>query len=101
MASGKKASKYELLSDDDEDMGILNLTHKGKNLENIDDFKEEIDNFSDEDEAINGNDAVDNMNFQGFNDEEIMKLGGVSTKKNKKEVYEEIIKKSKQFKHLK
>lgn len=72
----------------------LRLTHKGKNLEDMDDFKERIE-FSSEEDNIPA-EIVDKLNFTGF---EKAPQTGPDHKKSKKEVYEEIIKKSKKMKY--
>ncbi|KRX07151.1 hypothetical protein PPERSA_09365 [Pseudocohnilembus persalinus] len=101
----QKTSKFQLLSDDeDNNEDILKLTHGGKKLETNDDFKDEIGYYSDEDDddvdVQNQQKQLDNLNFQGFNADQLLKLGA-GGKKSKKEIYSEIIKKSKLMKYEK
>jgi hypothetical protein len=47
----KKRKKYNLdLDDEDEDLDLHFLTHRGKKLEDLDDFKDQIQDQSDEDD---------------------------------------------------
>ena len=79
----------------------LRLTHKGKTLEDMDDYNDRGDRSSG-DENIPA-EIVDKLNFTGFDKEAVpngtQDKDGVLKKKTKKEVYEEIIKKSKKMKY--
>ena len=70
------------------------MTHFGKNVDEIDDFNEKI-NFSSEEDNVPA-EIVDKLKFTGFEKVENKELE--SKPKSKKEIYEEIIKKSKKAK---
>jgi len=77
----------------DEDEEEMKLTHMGKDVNEIDDFNERIDDESDEEHNLNA-DVVNNLHFSTEDDIN----GGNRYKKSKKEIYDEIILKSKVYK---
>lgn len=122
---GKKA-KYDLLTSEEEEAAsgneqvdaqqegsvdkrgkaALGLTHRGKNLEEMDDYKDRMDLSSEEEDNVPA-EIVDKLHFLGDFDmenpenQEIIDQLAQQRKKSKKEIYEEIIKKSKKMKFLK
>jgi len=92
----KKRSKFNLEDSDGEDEQVLGFTHGGRRLEVEDDFKEHISDSSDEGEpgqkGYLDDEIVQRMNFGGGDEEE------AEGKKSRKEVFDEIISKSKAFK---
>ena len=72
MKSGRKTAKFNL-SDDEGDNDAFNfMTHKGKKIEELDDFKEQIDNsdgdeFDDRDlkKGVMSEEMVNSLNFGG------------------------------------
>lgn len=89
MTKSKKKSRFDL---DGEDLQNYKLTHKGMEVEKMDDF-EEAGLASDEELEA---EYVENVHFDGFEGEGEEKEQ--SKYKTKKQVYEEIIAKSKLFK---
>ncbi|CDW76429.1 nucleolar protein 14 [Stylonychia lemnae] len=101
----KKRAKYNLEqfnSEDDEEM-FMGFTHGGRKLEEADDFQDQIPESSDDE-------GYDNDTRQGNLDEQMVTRmnfgGGVQKedkegKKSRKEIYEEIINKSKAYKMVK
>ena len=94
----KKRAKFNLVdSSDEEGEAFTGFTHNGKALELIDDFQEEIDRSdSDEDKGQLNENFVEEMNFGGGEQDE----EGAKAKKSRKEVFEEIMQKSKLFKAI-
>eukprot|EP00826_Nyctotherus_ovalis_P013245 TRINITY_DN13549_c0_g1_i14.p1 TRINITY_DN13549_c0_g1~~TRINITY_DN13549_c0_g1_i14.p1 ORF type:complete len:214 (-),score=64.58 TRINITY_DN13549_c0_g1_i14:176-817(-) len=87
----RKAKKFDLDDDDD----FVGLTHLGKSVDEIDDFKEPIehsDNSESEGENNLNEELVGKLNFGGGEEE------GMQKKKTRKEVFDEIIVKSKLIK---
>ncbi|KAL4485457.1 hypothetical protein ABPG72_008325 [Tetrahymena utriculariae] len=98
MKGAQKKKKFDLDSDGENEDAPLKLTHKGKEIEELDDFKDQID-FSDAEDNIPA-EIVDKLNFAGFEKQaEQVDPQNPQKKKSKKEIYEEIIKKSKQAKY--
>ncbi|EAR84911.2 Nop14 family protein (macronuclear) [Tetrahymena thermophila SB210] len=98
MKGAQKKKKFDLDSDGENEDAPLKLTHKGKEIEELDDFKDQID-FSDAEDNIPA-EIVDKLNFAGFEKQsEQVDPSNPQKKKSKKEIYEEIIKKSKQAKY--
>ncbi|KAL4438278.1 hypothetical protein ABPG74_009701 [Tetrahymena malaccensis] len=98
MKGAQKKKKFDLDSDGENEDAPLKLTHKGKDLEEFDDFKDQID-FSDAEDNIPA-EIVDKLNFAGFEKQaDQVDPQNPQKKKSKKEIYEEIIKKSKQAKY--
>ena len=71
----RKKMKFDLL-DDDEDQDIDFFTHRGKKLEDIDDFKDKISNDSGDDyedrdmkKGVLGEEMVKALNFGGGEEE--------------------------------
>lgn len=95
----RKRTRFHLDSDDsDQDVYLGGFTHKGKQIEGDDDFNEKIEHSS-EDEGITDRpdkgylpeEVVNELNFGGGEGQE-------NHKKSRKEVFEEIMEKSKAFK---
>jgi len=90
----RKRSRFHLDSDDSEgDVQLGGFTHRGRALDDEDDFKEHIEASSDDeadpDKGKLNEEMVNQMNFG---------QGGTSErKKTRKEIFEEIIEKSKAF----
>lgn len=88
---------------EDEDNQFMGFTHRGKMLDDIDDFREEIPESSEDENA----DPKDRDAKKGvLNEEMVMAMnfgGGDNDNRNKsrKEVFEEIIAKSKAYKMVK
>jgi len=105
----KKRSKFHLDSDDESDGGdvYMGFTHRGHKLGDFeDDFKERVAYSSDEeadpDKGKLGEDYVNRMNFGGGEENgEYEQDEGYTQKKSRKEVFEEIIEKSKAFNQAK
>ncbi len=100
----KKKTKFNLDGDDSDEDVFAGLTHGGKRLEDIDDFKDEIP-MSSEDEHEKNKDKkkgkldenmVARMNFGGGELE-----AENPEKKSRKEIFDEIIAKSKSYKMVK
>ena len=96
----RKRMKFQLDGDsDNEDFNFL--THKGKKIEDLDDFKDKIEN-SDEDiyedrdmqKGRLNEEMVNALNFGGGDDEQ-----GESSKKTREERHAEIMEKSKAYKY--
>ena len=92
----KKRSKFQLDSDSEGDDVFMGFTHKGKKLiDDHDDFNEHISHSSDgEDNKDKGHlneEMVNTLNFGGGQED------GDGRKKTRKEVFQEIIDKSKTF----
>ena len=78
------------------------FTHKGKKLKHLDDFKDEIPPSSDDDDDDRGNlkdEYVQNLHFGGGEEDEKPEEEG--ERKSKKEIYDEIMAKSKAHKLMK
>lgn len=98
----KKASKFDLDSDSDNDMQNMKLTHNGENIEGMDEFKHKTnpDDLNDdkEDKFIDDK-IVEQLHFGGG---DINKADEgddfFKVKKTKQEVFKEIMAKSKMFK---
>ena len=103
MKTSKKRTKFNLDDiDSDEEEVYMGFTHGGRKLEDMDDFKDDIPLSSDdEQDRYNqrkgdlNEELVAKMNFGGgeFEDK--------TQKKSRKEVFEEIIAKSKTYKMVK
>lgn len=102
--STRKKQKFNLNDDENSDGVEINfLTHKGKKLEDIDDFKDRISNDSadqydnkDDRRGIMNNEMVNELNFGGgeaFNEKEMD-----NRKKTREERHAEIMEKSKAYK---
>ena len=95
----RKREKFNLDSDESEGGDVFlgnGFTHRGKPLLNDDDFDEKIEASSDDERADKGNlneDMVNEMNFGQGNED-----AADEKKKSRKEVFEEIIEKSKAYK---
>lgn len=96
-----KRQKFNLDDmDSDEDNMFMGFTHGGRKLEELDDFKDEIPMSSDDEDKYNidrqkgqlDEQMVERMNFGGG------VLDNKDQKKSRKEVFEEIIAKSKTYK---
>lgn len=92
----KKRSKFQLDSDSEGDDVFMGFTHKGKKLiDDHDDFNEHISHSSDgEDNKDKGHlneEMVNALNFGGGQD------NGDAKRKTRKEVFQEIIEKSRTF----
>lgn len=103
-AATQKKKRFDLDSDGENEDMPLRLTHKGKNLEDLDDFKDRMVGSSDEDNANVPAEIVDKLNFTGFEGKGVIPNSAAASnnpdrKKTKKEIYEEIIKKSKKMKY--
>ena len=75
MKSNRKKTKFNLSDDGSEDGGFNFLTHKGKKIEEMDDFKENIDDsdaeyYEDKDLAkgVMNDEMVNALNFGGGDD---------------------------------
>jgi len=90
----KKLKFFELDSDDE----VLQLTHKGKNIDEIDDFKNEEFKLSSGDEGKIDAKTVNDYHFSGFyeGDRDIAPNG--ERKKTRQEIFSELIHKSKKAK---
>ena len=94
----RKRAKFNLDSDDDDDGDVFfggGFTHKGKPIQEEDDFNEQISLSSDEESPDKGKlteEMVNTMNFGGEGQVEQEK------KKTRKEIFDEIIEKSKAYK---
>ena len=84
----KKISLFNLGSDDE---GMNKLTHAGENLDEIDDYNEPMEISDEEDERM-AKEIVQKYHFGGDKTEE---PGAPEKKKTLKQIYEEIIVKSK------
>lgn len=62
----KKKSRFDLDSDGENEDMPLRLTHQGKKLEDLDDYKDRIDHGSSGDEQNVPAEIVDRLNFTGF-----------------------------------
>jgi hypothetical protein len=102
MKTNRKKTKFNLSDNGSEDGGFTFLTHKGKKIEELDDFKEIINDsdaeefYEDKDLAkgVMNEEMVNALNFGGGNvyqDEN-------DAKKTREERHAEIIEKSKAFK---
>ena len=95
----RKRTKFHLDSDDsDQDVYLGGFTHRGKQIEDNDDFNEKIEHSSDDEGITNRPDkgylpeeVVNELNFGGGEAQE-------TQKKSRKEIFEEIMEKSKAFK---
>lgn len=99
LAKRQKKNLFELSDDDEQNDEIDNfealrtLTHNGKALgDNNDDYQDELDNTDEDEEREAKKLMTEDLNFSGFD-------GPGTKKKSRKELYEEIIKKSKKMKH--
>lgn len=100
----RKRTKFQLDSDSDNNDVFVGFTHKGKVLGNDkDDFNEDISQDSDDDKNDRQNrkgflneEMVERLNFGGGQDQEDMDQAK-PLKKTRKEVFEEIIEKSKSY----
>lgn len=102
----RKRNKFNLASDDesdDQDVLMGGFTHKGRKLGDFDDdFNEKVE-LSSEDEEDGGrrdkgkltDEMVRGMNFGGGDLDEYAEEDGQQRKKTRKEVFDEIIEKSK------
>ena len=95
----RKRSKFNLEgSDDDADFNFL--THKGKRIDDIDDFKDKIsdsdDDYEDKDmrKGIMTDEMVRALNFGGGEEED-----AEAKKKSREERHQEIMEKSKAYKY--
>ena len=100
LKTSRRKEKFNLDSSDEEagDIVMGGFTHRGKPL--VDDFNEKIEHSSDEEGPGHGNgklteDVVKSMNFGGGSQP------AEERKKTQKEIYDEIIEKSKAFKEAK
>ena len=105
--TSRKRTKFQLDSDSDGDNNdvFMGFTHKGKRLDvdaDKDDFNEDISQESDDDKNDRKNrkgflteDMVNQMNFGGG--EEVDDEGAPKVKKTRKEVFQEIMEKSKNY----
>ena len=99
----KKKMKFNLLGNDDSDVDYdFNfLSHKGKKLDDLDDFKDKIesdDEYDDRDiqKGIMNEQMVNELNF-GRGNENIKESENI--KKTREEIHQEIMEKSKAYKY--
>ena len=99
MKSNRKKTKFNLSDDGSEDGGFNFLTHKGKKIDDMDDFKDKIDDsdaeyYEDKDLAkgVMNDEMVNALNFGGGEDEE-----DDDRKKTREERHAEIVEKSKAY----
>lgn len=89
-------SKKKIRFDLDDGEGGFQFTHKGKKLADMEDFEE--DEISVSDASQMDEEIVDKLHFSGFDDQPTDDPNKPALPKSKKQVYEEIIAKSKMFK---
>lgn len=102
--SSRKKSKFNLNSDDESEQDVMvGFTHKGRRLgEFEDDFKEKIEMSSDDEPDVKDRDKgklteemVNRLNFGGGELDEDGNYIEPQKKKSRKEIFDEIIEKSK------
>ena len=95
----RKKTKFHLGDESDDDDNFNFLTHKGKKIEELDDFKDKISDDSDDYEdmdlakGIMNDEMVKSLNFGGGETQE-----GEIQKKSREERHAEIVEKSKAYK---
>lgn len=95
----KKLAFFNVDSDEEQK---IEFTHKGVNLDQIDDFKDFDDNRSVSDDNIDA-EVVHNLHFGGFDEDgdgDKNEEGFEQRRKSKNEIYAELIHKSKKLKFL-
>ena len=98
----KKASKFDLDSEDEnDDLQNIKLTHQGQDIDEINEFKHKTnpDDINDQpDDKFLDDKIVEKLHFGGKNIEKDTGDDFFKVKKTKQEVFQEIIAKSKMFK---